>query len=40
GVALATHLPTARYHLLESGTHMILLTHAAEIRAEIQDVLP
>lgn len=37
GLALAAHLPTAQYHLLESGTHLILLTHAAEIRMEIRD---
>ncbi|WP_291524401.1 alpha/beta hydrolase [Acidithiobacillus sp.] len=41
GLALAAHLPAAQFHLLESGTHTILLTHAVEIRAGLdQDVGP
>ena len=38
GSAIAAHLPAAQFHLLESGSHTLLLTHATEIRTEIQDV--
>lgn len=38
GLAMAAHLPAAEFHLLESGSHTLLLTHAAEIRTEIQNV--
>ena len=37
GLAMAAHLPASRYHPLASGTHLILLTHAAEIRRGIRD---
>ncbi len=37
GLAMAAHLPVSRYHPLASGTHLILLTHAAEIRRGIRD---
>ena len=41
GLAMAAHLPTAQFHLLESGSHTLLLTHAAEIRAALdQDTAP
>ncbi|MHB8210830.1 MAG: alpha/beta fold hydrolase [Acidithiobacillus sp.] len=41
GLALAAHLPAAQFHLLEAGSHTLLLTHAEEIRAGLdQDVGP
>lgn len=39
GLALAAHLPAAQFHLLESGTHTILLTHAVEIRAGLDQAV-
>ncbi|MCK9187696.1 alpha/beta hydrolase [Acidithiobacillus sp.] len=38
GLAMAAHLPTAELHLLETGSHTLLLTHAAEVRTAIEDV--
>ena len=40
GAVIAACIPHAQYHRPEDGAHMVLLTHAAEIRHEIEHALP